>query len=199
MFKNWLNSGSQKGYNSYGNGSAMRVSYIGWHFDTLEAVEGQAARSSTCTHDHPEGIRAAQATAGAVFLARTGASKRDLARYFRKRFLYRSASPWRSTAPLANLTIRPWAPCPWPSGAFGVRGLGELHPQRVQRGVRHRHRGCIAGASPKPFTVAPVLTRTPCSGGISSSPTSRGYSIPFLYQWATKRPQDLEDGKGGSA
>ena len=67
MFKNWLNSGSQKGYNSYGNGSAMRVSYIGWHFDTLEAVEGQAARSSTCTHDHPEGIRAAQATAGAVF------------------------------------------------------------------------------------------------------------------------------------
>ena len=63
MFKNWLNSGSQKGYNSYGNGSAMRVSYIGWHFDTLEAVEGQAARSSTCTHDHPEGIRAAQATA----------------------------------------------------------------------------------------------------------------------------------------
>ena len=78
MFKNWLNASSQKGYNSYGNGSAMRVSYIGWHYTTLEEVEEQAVLSSIVTHNHPEGVRAAMATAGCVFLARTGSSKKDI-------------------------------------------------------------------------------------------------------------------------
>ena len=153
MFKNWLNSGSQKGYNSYGNGSAMRVSYIGWHFDTLEAVEGQAARSSTCTHDHPEGIRAAQATAGAVFLARTGASKRDLARYFRKRFCYPVSKPLAFYRPFG----------PWPSAAFWSRRTGKaasamcsaLNATRIPWPASR-------GALQTPFTAAPARMRRPC-------------------------------------
>ena len=55
MFKKWLNSSSQKGYNSYGNGAAMRVSYIGWHFPTLEEVEEQACLSALVTHNPGRG------------------------------------------------------------------------------------------------------------------------------------------------
>ncbi|MDE6837361.1 MAG: ADP-ribosylglycohydrolase family protein, partial [Acutalibacter sp.] len=84
MFKSWLHAQSERGYHSYGNGSAMRVSYIGWHFDSLELVEREAAASSMCTHDHPEGVKAAQAAAAAVYMARTGASKAEIAYYIHK-------------------------------------------------------------------------------------------------------------------
>ena len=79
--KNWLNSSSQKGYNSFGNGAAMRVSYIGWHYPTLEEVGDQAVLSALVTHNHPEGVKAAQATAEAVFLARTGSTKKEIVRH----------------------------------------------------------------------------------------------------------------------
>ena len=85
MFKNWLNSSSQKGYNSFGNGAAMRVSYIGWHYPTLEEVGDQAVFSALVTHNHPEGVKAAQATAEAVFLARTGSTKKEIVRHLHKK------------------------------------------------------------------------------------------------------------------
>ena len=62
-------------YNSWGNGSAMRVSAVGWMFDTLEETERVAKISAEITHNHPEGIKGAQATAAAIFLARTGKTK----------------------------------------------------------------------------------------------------------------------------
>ncbi len=75
MFRQWLKAGDLGPYGSYGNGSAMRVAPIGWAFDTLEEVLREAERSARATHDHPEGIKGAQAAAGSVFLARTGAGK----------------------------------------------------------------------------------------------------------------------------
>lgn len=71
FFMNWLNSPDPKPYNSWGNGSAMRVSPVGFAFDSVEDVLREAKRSAEFTHDHPEGIKGAQATALAVFLART--------------------------------------------------------------------------------------------------------------------------------
>jgi ADP-ribosylglycohydrolase len=71
FFMGWLHSADPKPYNSYGNGSAMRVSPVGFAFDTVEEVLREAKRSAEFTHDHPEGIKGAQATALAVFLART--------------------------------------------------------------------------------------------------------------------------------
>lgn len=62
-------------YNSWGNGSAMRVSPVGWAFDSLDEVLAEAEKSARVTHDHPEGILGAQVTAGAVFLARTEKSR----------------------------------------------------------------------------------------------------------------------------
>jgi ADP-ribosylglycohydrolase len=71
FFQGWLHSSDPKPYNSWGNGSAMRVSPVGFAFDSVEDVLREAARTAEFTHNHPEGIKGAQATALAVFLART--------------------------------------------------------------------------------------------------------------------------------
>ena len=74
-FHQWARSDSMEPYNSWGNGSAMRVSPVGWAYDTLTEVLEQAEHSASVTHNHPEGIKGAQAIAAAVFLARTGSRK----------------------------------------------------------------------------------------------------------------------------
>ena len=84
----WANSQNRKPYNSWGNGSAMRVSAVGWAFDTLEETLEVAKRSAEITHNHPEGIKGAQATAAAIFLARTGKSKQEIKDYITKTFGY---------------------------------------------------------------------------------------------------------------
>ena len=75
-------------YNSWGNGSAMRVSAVGWMFDTLEETERIARISAEITHNHPEGIKGAQATAAAIFTARTGKSKEAIKTYIEQTYGY---------------------------------------------------------------------------------------------------------------
>ena len=87
-FSGWLASSNPEPYNSWGNGSAMRVSAAGWLFDTLERTEEAAAQTAAVTHNHPEGIKGAQATAVAIFLARTGASKEDIKAVIEERYGY---------------------------------------------------------------------------------------------------------------
>ena len=70
-FFNWLFSKSASPYNSYGNGSAMRVSPIGFAFDDLDTVIKEAKKSAEVTHNHPEGVKGAQAVASAIFLAKS--------------------------------------------------------------------------------------------------------------------------------
>jgi len=77
-FTFWAGSDDQEPYNSWGNGSAMRVSPVAYVFDTPELVMAESRRSAEVTHNHPEGIRGAQAAALAVFLARTGESKKTI-------------------------------------------------------------------------------------------------------------------------
>ena len=71
-------SGKLTPYNSYGNGAAMRVSPIGWVHNSIYDILAEAKKSAECSHNHPEGIKGAQAAALAVFLARTGASKKHI-------------------------------------------------------------------------------------------------------------------------
>ena len=80
-FFQWLRSKDPAPYNSWGNGSAMRVSSAGWLFGTLEDVLRAARLSAEVSHNHPEGIRGAKATAGAIFLARTGHDKAEIRRF----------------------------------------------------------------------------------------------------------------------
>lgn len=75
-------------YNSLGNGSAMRVSPISWYFNSLEEVRREARLSAEPTHNHPEGIKGAEAVASAVFLARTGKTKEDILEYVEDEFGY---------------------------------------------------------------------------------------------------------------
>lgn len=87
-FRSWLQMGDMKPYNSWGNGSAMRVSPVGWAFNTLEKVLSEAKKSAEVTHNHPEGIKGAQAVASAIFLARTGKSKEEIKNYIQTTFNY---------------------------------------------------------------------------------------------------------------
>ncbi len=87
-FAQWIRSESMEPYNSWGNGSAMRVSAVGFAYDDLEMVMQEAKRSAEVTHNHPEGIKGAQATAVAIYLARKGQSKEQIKKAIAKSFGY---------------------------------------------------------------------------------------------------------------
>jgi ADP-ribosylglycohydrolase len=87
-FIHWIFDDQAGPYNSWGNGSAMRVSPIGWAFDSVVEVLAEAERSAAVTHNHPEGIKGAQATALSVYLARTGHHKTAIKAEIEQRFGY---------------------------------------------------------------------------------------------------------------
>lgn len=87
-FRYWLVDKNPQPYNSWGNGSAMRVSAVGWAYDTLEEVEKFAEISARVTHNHPEGIKGAKAVAAAIFLGRAGKSKQEILDYVEKTYGY---------------------------------------------------------------------------------------------------------------
>ncbi len=87
-FRGWLQHDDAGPYNSWGNGSAMRVSPVAFAFDTAERVLQEAERSAAVTHDHPEGIKGAQAAALAVFRARSGTSRGEIREEISTRFGY---------------------------------------------------------------------------------------------------------------
>lgn len=78
FYRQWIERRDPVPYGSFGNGAAMRVAPVGWAFNTVGDVLREAAASAACSHDHPEGIRSAQAVALAVFLARKGHDKAEL-------------------------------------------------------------------------------------------------------------------------
>ena len=88
MFYMWLTGDRVKPYGSYGNGSAMRVSAAGWLYDTIERTREVARATAEVTHNHPEGIKGAEATAAAIFMARTGKSKEEIKDYIIREFGY---------------------------------------------------------------------------------------------------------------
>lgn len=107
-FWRWMASENPQPYNSFGNGSAMRVSPVAWAFNSIEDVLRESERTAVVTHNHPEGIKGAQAVALAIYLARTGVQKADIKSEIEQRFGYdlsrrlddiRPAYRWDSTCP----------------------------------------------------------------------------------------------------
>ena len=88
MLYQWLRDKNPKPYGSFGNGSAMRVSSVGWLFLTMEETRKYARISAEVTHNHPEGIKGAEATAACIFLARHKASKEQIKDYVTREFGY---------------------------------------------------------------------------------------------------------------
>lgn len=87
-FRCWLTARHPEPYNSFGNGSAMRVSAAGWLYDSLEKTRVVAKATATVTHNHLEGIKGAEATASAIFMARNGSSKEEIKKYIENEFHY---------------------------------------------------------------------------------------------------------------
>lgn len=88
FFHQWARSWESKPYNSWGNGAAMRISPVGFAFKSLEEVLSKAKQYTEITHNHPEGVKGAQATASAIFLARTGKTKKEIRVFVEKSFGY---------------------------------------------------------------------------------------------------------------
>lgn len=87
-FRGWLKEKNPMPYKSWGNGSAMRVSAVGWLYDSMERTREVARWTAEVTHNHPEGIKGAEATASAIFLARNGADKDEINHYIIDNFHY---------------------------------------------------------------------------------------------------------------
>ena len=113
-FSKWLHSSNPTPYNSCGNGSAMRVSPCGLMAGSLEEALELAKISAEVTHNHPEGIKGAQAVAAAIFLARTGRTKEEIREYIQANF-YPLTGRWRKYARITALTAPARAAFPNPS------------------------------------------------------------------------------------
>ena len=87
-FRLWLEEQNPKPYGSYGNGSAMRVAAAGWLYETLEQTRRVARWTAEVTHNHPEGVKGAEATASAIWLARHGSSKEEIKDFIIREFGY---------------------------------------------------------------------------------------------------------------
>lgn len=86
MFESWIRFDDSKAYNSFGNGSAMRCSYIGEYFKTEKEIIEWATKSAECTHNHPEGIKGAIVTSMCIFMAKNGASKKEIYEYVKNQY-----------------------------------------------------------------------------------------------------------------
>ena len=161
-FFGWLYEDDPRPYNSWGNGSAMRVSSAGWLFDTLEETREAAADTACVTHDHPEGIKGAECTAAVIWLARHGSTKAEIREYVEKEFY-----PLDMTCD----GIRPWY-------RFDVSCQGTLPPAvtaflegndfedvvrtAVSLGGDSDTLACIAGAMAEAFYGVPDRLITEC-------------------------------------
>src|SRR5882672_239483 len=88
VFHGWARVPGSPPYNSWGDGAAMRISAVGFAFDTLEEVLSRAEEYTAVTHNHAEGIKGAQATAATILLARSGRSKAEIRKYITENFGY---------------------------------------------------------------------------------------------------------------
>ncbi len=87
-FHRWAQDPSMGPYNSFGNGSAMRTSPVGWYYDDFDDALAAAEKNAAVTHDHPEGVKGAQAVVAAIVLARQGRDKEDIRTDLQNRFGY---------------------------------------------------------------------------------------------------------------
>lgn len=198
MFINWFMSQSEKGYNSYGNGSAMRVSFIGHHFETLAEVEEQARLSSVCTHNHPEGQKAAMATAAAVYLARTGSGKGQIARYLKQKYGYVVHRPLVSYRPFGKFDVSAAGSMPLAIRCF-------LESDDWESCIRNVFSvkcdtdtiACIAGGMADAFYGGTGLDEEALLRRFLIKPNEQGVFDTFLYDWAVHPDRILEKGEPG--
>jgi ADP-ribosylglycohydrolase len=151
-FINWIHGIIDGPYNSWGNGSAMRVSPVGFAFDDLEEVLWQAERSAAITHNHPEGIKGAQAVAAAVWLARQGSGKKELRNYIGQKFGYDLHRSIEEIRPAYRFDVSCQGSVPEAIIAFLDSGSYEEAVRKaISLGGDADTQACIAGAIAQAF------------------------------------------------
>lgn len=146
-FHIWACSDQRVPYYSFGNGSAMRVSPVGWYFDNLEEVLERAKESAEVTHNHPEGIKGAQAVAAAVFLARQGFEKKDIQAEIQNRFEYNLERSLEEIRPGYSFDVTCQGSVPESLIAFlESRDIEDAVRNAVSLGGDSDTQACIAGA-----------------------------------------------------
>ena len=163
MFYRWLFTGSRTPYGSFGNGSAMRVSSAGWLYDDLETTRRIARLTAAVTHNHPEGLKGAEATASAIFLARSGKSKEEIRDFVVREFgydlsrtcdeirpAYRHVETCRQTVPEAITAF------------LEGNGFEDVIRTAVSLGGDCDTLTCIAGSVAEAFYGVPLLYEAEC-------------------------------------
>lgn len=147
QFSYWLRDPAMGPYNSHGNGGAMRASPVGYAARSVDDVLAEAARSAAPTHNHPEGIKGAQATALAVFLARGGADKDEIRREITSRFHYDLARTLAAIRPSYRTDVSAQGSVPESIIAFLEADSYEVAVRNaVSLGGDTDTMACIAGA-----------------------------------------------------
>jgi len=145
-FRRWAQSSEPGPYGSYGNGSAMRVSPVAWLYDTLDDVLSGALKSAVVTHNHPEGMLGAQAVAGAIFMARSGASKDIIRVYVEDSFNYDLSSAIDEIRPDYNFDVSCRGSVPQAIMAFlEAEDFEDAVRNAVSLGGDSDTQACIAG------------------------------------------------------
>jgi ADP-ribosylglycohydrolase len=160
QFRLWCELGRTEPYNSWGNGSAMRVAPIGMAFDNLYDVLAEAERSAQVTHNHPEGVRGAKAVAAAVFLARQHPEKSEIANYVESEFGYALRTPLRNVRRTFLFDVSCAGTVPWAIRAFlEADSFEDAIRNAISLGGDADTLACIAGALAGPFFGVPSEIR----------------------------------------
>lgn len=156
QFKLWCQLRRTEPYNSWGNGSAMRVVPIGLAIDKLDDVFAEAERSARVTHDHPEGIRGAKAVAAAVFLARKRLQKGEISGYVESEFGYRLDVPLRRVRRTFLFDVSCEGTVPWAMRAFlEADSYEDAVRNAISLGGDADTLACIAGGIAGPYYGVP--------------------------------------------
>jgi ADP-ribosylglycohydrolase len=161
-FYRWMKAEEMKPYNSWGNGSAMRVSPVGFAFDSSEAVLKEAQRCAAVTHNHPEGIKGAQATALAIYLSRQGIDKADIRYELTTRFGYEVERRLAEIRPVYFFDVSCQGSVPESLIAFfESRNYEDAVRNAISLGGDADTMGCIAGAVAQSFyrKIPPKIVR----------------------------------------
>ncbi len=195
MFSAWLDTDDPKPYNSFGNGSAMRVSGAGWLYDSIEETRRAARLTAEVTHNHPEGIKGAEATASAIYLARTGGSKAEIKEYIIREFGYDLSRTCDEIRPTYHHVESCQKTVPEAITAF-LEGTSfeDVIRTAVSLGGDADTVACIAGSIAEAFYGAPALYEADC---ISRLPEDM-QEVVERFNAARGRECDEDDMDGNS-
>jgi len=166
----WLIADNPRPYNSYGNGSAMRVSAVGWLYPTLDRVREVARYTAEVTHNHPEGIKGAEATTSCIFMARHGANKEQIKKYISKEFGYNLNRMIDEIRPTFHMDVSCQGTVPEAIISFlEAEDYEDTVRNAVSLGGDTDTLAAIAGSIAEAYYDMPAVLRSECRNRVSSA------------------------------